>query len=74
MTMTKTMAKKTKHILPWQVCDRHVVDCDGNTIAYNVSKQVAALIVDRVNNYESQVAALTEEEDRRWKLETEKLK
>lgn len=51
-----------------------MVNCDGDAVAFNVGKQTAELIVDRVNNYETQVTALTEEEARRWQLETEKLK
>lgn len=70
------MSKKNKHRLPWKVWDSHVVDCDGNAIAFNVGRQTAELIVDRVNNYESQVQALTDEESKRWNLEwnLEKLK
>lgn len=45
--MSKTKSEKLK--LPWKVWDLHVLDCDGNGIAWNVGYEIAKFIVEQVN-------------------------
>lgn len=41
--------KKNPMRLPWKVWETHIIDCDGNAIAFNVGRRMAEFIVRDVN-------------------------